>query len=157
MEFSGVIRPLLASDNTQEITKLFQRSMEGFEGYEDEFTSELKDNFDGRTGTNYFVAVISDKVVGLIGYVLETQDTYQIGWFAVENKLKRRGIGSALIAHIEKELANKARLLMAEVWDSTENEPARKFYIRNGYFPTATIPDYYDDEDGDMTFFIKRL
>lgn len=152
------IRLLSPSDNPSEIVGMFQRSMPYFAGYEREVVQALADHFSRPNDRVCFVAVRPNgDLAGVIGYVLETQDIYQVGWFAVDNKFKRMGLGTALLRYIEKELSGRARLLMAEVWDSKENEPALNFYIKNGFLPTATIPDYYSDDDGDMTFFVKRL
>lgn len=145
----GIIKKLVA---------LFMEGMDYFEEYEADMVDELRDYFkDRRRDTHYFVAVLEGKIVGLIGYLRYSNDVYSIGWFCVQKNLQGHGIGTLLLKHIERELVGKARLLTAECWFSVETSLLIKFYGKCGYKPVCVFPDFYDDEDGDMILFSKRL
>lgn len=158
---SGIVKIILLRRSRKilkEIIGLFKEGMESFEGYEEEILSELSDHFEGhRRDTHYFIGKCGESLVGLIGYVRYSRDVYGIGWFAVSREYRRQGLGSLLLKKVEEELRGKARLIVAECWNSAENKPAIKFYRKHGYVSSATIPDFYDDEDGDMAVFIKHL
>ena len=142
----------------KELVALFREGMAYFDEYEEDMVSELRDYFGGkRRDTHYFVAVLGGEIIGLIGYLRYSNDVYNTGWFCIRKDLQGHGIGSLLLKFVERDLRGKARLLMVECWDSAETCQLLKFYRERGYRPAATLRNFYDDEDGDMTFFSKRI
>lgn len=142
----------------QKLVALFREGMAYFDEYEEDMVDELRDYFkERRRDTHYFVAVLDGEIVGLIGYLRYSNDVYNAGWFCVRKDFQDRGIGSILLSKIERDLVGKARLLVVECWYSPETWRLLKFYRERGYRPVSIFPDFYDDEDGDMVLFSKRL
>lgn len=68
---------------------------------------------------------------------------------------QRRGVGTALIGHVERELAaGGQRLLLVETSGLPAYARARAFYARCGYDQEARIRDFYAD---DKVVFRKAL
>lgn len=86
-----------------------------------------------------------------------TNATWNLLLLAVRPDLQRTGSGTRLLAHVEATLAEAGfRLLIIDTSSLDDFAPARSFYARNGYQQVASVPDYYDDGDGRVTFS-KRL
>ncbi len=64
-----------------------------------------------------------------------------------------RGAGRALMEHVERALAERARILLVETSGKPEFERTRGFYERIGYQRIATIPGYYDVGDDKVVFW----
>lgn len=142
----------------KELVALFREGMPYFEGDEEDLREELRDYFaGGRRDTHYFAAMLDGKIIGLIGYLRYSRDVYNMGWFCIRRNLQGQGIGTMLLTRIEQELMGKARLLMIECLCSPETTRLLKFYSTRGYRPVSVFPDFYNDENGDMILFSKRL
>jgi [ribosomal protein S18]-alanine N-acetyltransferase len=59
--------------------------------------------------------------------------------FAVATAVRGRGLGAALLAHLETMVFARARNFFVCVSDF--NEGARRFYARRGYAQVGTLPD----------------
>ena len=62
-------------------------------------------------------------------------------------------MGRALMEHVERALAERARILLVETSGKPEFERTRGFYERIGYQRIATIPGYYDVGDDKVVFW----
>lgn len=82
-----------------------------------------------RDGQVMGIAVVRPKF--LLGDYLEL--------FGVAGQARRAGLGKLLLGHVESIVFARAKNLFACVSDF--NEPARKFYIRQGYQEIGSIPD----------------
>jgi ribosomal protein S18 acetylase RimI-like enzyme len=99
------------------------------------------------------------QVVGFAYYAPDsmTDRTWYLYWIAVSRAVQARGIGAALLRHVEEDIrARRGRLLFIETSSQPSYEPTRRFYARHGYAVAATLRDYYRDGD-DMVVFGKRL
>ena len=75
---------------------------------------------------------------------------------AVDPALHGAGVGTALLAEMERRLAGSARLIVVETAGRPDYAPTRAFYERRGYSAVARIPDFYAPDD-DLVVFVKRL
>ncbi len=97
-----------------------------------------------------FVGEVDGDVVGFL--MLEGRLDWarlgEIGWIAVSEEHRRKGIGSALVGMMT-EFAREKGLRKIYVNTSMEAGGALHFYIRNGFQPEGIMKDFYKDgEDG---------
>jgi ribosomal protein S18 acetylase RimI-like enzyme len=86
-----------------------------------------------------------------------TDRTWYLWWIAVDKQTQARGVGSALLRHVEEDIRREeGRLLIIETSSLPSYEPTRRFYLKHGYQQAAVIADYYADRD-DLVVFRKRL
>jgi len=86
-----------------------------------------------------------------------TVGTWNALLLAVHPDRQGRGIGAALMAHVETvPIARDERVLLVETSGTAEFERTRGFYARIGYEREAVIRDYYDASD-DKVVFRKAL
>ena len=84
-----------------------------------------------------------------------TVGTYDLYWMAVDPELQGTGIGTALLAEMERRLEGIARLIVIETAGRAEYAATRAFYQSRGYSPVSTIPEFYAPGD-DQVVFVKR-
>ena len=84
-----------------------------------------------------------------------TEGTYDLYWMAVDPALHGAGVGSALLAEMERRLGGVARLIVVETAGRADYLPTRAFYERRGYSAAARIPDFYSPGD-DLVVYVKR-
>jgi predicted N-acetyltransferase YhbS len=85
-----------------------------------------------------------------------TLGTYDLYWMAVDPSVQGSGIGSALIAEMERILKGTARLIVVETAGRPDYAATRGFYEARGYRATATIPEFYGPGD-DQVVFVKSV
>lgn len=85
-----------------------------------------------------------------------TQGTYDMYWLAVDPALHGAGIGTRLVAEMERRLAGVARLIVVETAGRPDYAPTRAFYEARGYRQAAMIPDFYAPDD-DLVVYVKGL
>ena len=97
--------------------------------------------FLGLKSADCLVALEDGKIVGFI-LTEENAPLAHIITLDVAEKLRRRGIGSALLAECEKNLARRGvRHILLET--AIDNEAAIAFWKRHGYGVAATLKNYY--------------
>jgi D-alanine-D-alanine ligase len=103
-------------------------------------------------------AELDGRLVGWIswGPTPCTLGTYDLYWMAVDPDQQGNGIGSALLAEMERRLAYRARLILIETAGRPDYADTRAFYQGRGYEPVATIPDFYAPGD-DQVVFVKAV
>jgi ribosomal protein S18 acetylase RimI-like enzyme len=113
----------------------------------------------GAPGNTYSVlgAESDNRLAGWIcwGPTPCTLGTYHLYWMAVDPELQGTGIGSALLAEMERRLEGVARLIVIETAGRPEYAGTRAFYRTRGYSPVSTVPDFYAPGD-DQVAFVKR-
>jgi ribosomal protein S18 acetylase RimI-like enzyme len=85
-----------------------------------------------------------------------TVGTFDLYWIAVDPAQHNAGIGSLLLAEMERQLAGLARLVVVETAGRAEYAPTRAFYERRGYAAVARIPDFYAPGD-DQVVYTKAI
>jgi len=85
-----------------------------------------------------------------------TVGTYDLYWMAVDPALQSGGIGTALVAEMERRLSGLARLIVVETAGRPDYAATRRFYQARGYRAAAMIPDFYGPGD-DQVVFVKRV
>jgi len=98
----------------------------------------------------------------LVGYACwgptpGTQGTWDLYWIVVEPARHGQGIGSQLLAEVERRLTtHDGRLLVVETSSRNDYSATRSFYERRGFTRAATIPGYYAPGD-DLVLYTKDL
>lgn len=82
-----------------------------------------------------------------------TAGTWNLLLIAVHPERQGQGIGAALMAQVERQLAaDGARILLVETSGLPEFEATRAFYARIGYDREARIRDFYNDGEDKIVF-----
>ncbi len=83
------------------------------------------------------------------GPIPGTVDSADLYWIAVHPQAQGRGAGKAILATVERWIAEAGR---RRIWVETatrpQYQPTRAFYARCGYRLVAELPDYYAPGDG---------
>ena len=114
---------------------------------------------DGDDDYRFIGAFDGDDLVGYAcwGPTPGTEGTYDLYWIAVDVTRQGGGVGSALLAHVERTLqADDGRLIVVETSSRADYEPTRAFYERRGYTRAATLPGYYAPGDN-LVIYLKEL
>lgn len=103
-------------------------------------------------------ADVEGRLVGWIcwGPTPCTSGTYDLYWMAVDPAVQHGGVGTALLAEMERRLAGRARLIVVETAGRAAYAATRAFYRGRGYRTTARIPDFYAPGD-DLVVYTKSL
>jgi len=95
--------------------------------------------------TNVVVAVNGEVMLGF-GIMEYEEDVAHLVLFAVREDVRRRGIGSALLAWLEK-VASVAGVGRFKVEARSSNAGARAFYRRRDYVEIEVVPSMYKNEE----------
>ncbi|WP_459858478.1 GNAT family N-acetyltransferase [Humidesulfovibrio idahonensis] len=99
---------------------------------------------------------------GLSGYACfgptpGTADSFDLYWIAVAPHAQGRGLGGALLARAEAEMAARgARGIYVETSSRGQYLPTRGFYEKHGYVACARLEEFYQAGD-DKIIYNKRL
>jgi ribosomal protein S18 acetylase RimI-like enzyme len=94
---------------------------------------------------------------GCFGLTPMTDATYDLYWLVTSAEHRGRGLGTALLGGIERELAARgARTIRIETSSLEGQGGARRFYLRAGYEEVGLIRDFYRSGD-DLVTLAKRL
>jgi ribosomal protein S18 acetylase RimI-like enzyme len=85
-----------------------------------------------------------------------TEGTWDLYWLAVEPAACRQGVGTALVAEMERRLTGQGRLVSVDTSGRADYGPTRAFYAARGYTAVARVPDFYAPGD-DQVIFTKSL
>jgi ribosomal protein S18 acetylase RimI-like enzyme len=101
---------------------------------------------------------LSGKLAGWIcwGPTPCTIGTYDMYWIAVDPSVHGAGLGSMLVAEMERRLLGRARLILVETGGRREYDSTRAFYLARGYEEVARVKDFYAPGD-DQVVFVKRF
>jgi GNAT superfamily N-acetyltransferase len=82
-----------------------------------------------------------------------TEGTWNLLLLAVQPDVQGTGIGTALVNHLEHQLAvDGVRMILVETSGLPDFERTRSFYRRCGYTPEATIRDFYRTGEDKIIF-----
>lgn len=112
-------------------------------------------------GSDDYTALGADAGDALAGWICWgptpcTVGTFDLYWIAVDPAQHNAGIGSLLLAEMERQLAGVARLVVVETAGRAAYAPTRAFYERRGYTAAARIPDFYAPGD-DQVVYTKAI
>jgi ribosomal protein S18 acetylase RimI-like enzyme len=86
-----------------------------------------------------------------------TDRTWYLYWIAVGKTIQARGVGGALLHHVEEDIRKTGgRLLLIETSSLPHYDLTRRFYLKHGYEQTAQLRDFYADGD-DMVVYRKHF
>lgn len=152
------LRPLTVADRTA--IEAFSRSISLFRPDEIEIALEVLDaSF--KPGQKDYITLGAELDGRLVGWICWgptpcTLGTYDLYWVAVDPSVQGAGVGSLLVAEMEKRLAGVARIIVVETAGREDYRPTREFYLRRGYEVVGQVPDFYEPGD-DQVVFLKRL
>jgi len=115
--------------------------------------------FAGDGEAQRWIVAEGQTLAGVAYYVPEplTDGTWNVLMICVDPEAHGRGIGTALMRHIEDELRGQgARVLLVETSGTPDFARTRGFYDMLGYEREARIRDYYTQND-DKIIFRKAL
>jgi ribosomal protein S18 acetylase RimI-like enzyme len=154
-----MIRPTTPAD-TPALVELTE-STGVFKPHEIDALREVLDDYHGGNYQYNHVCVIDERHGKVVGYAyyapdIMTDQTWYLYWIAVRRDTQARGVGSALLRHMEEDIRRRrGRLILIETSSMPHYEPTRKFYLKHGYEVGAVISDFYTDGD-DLVIFRKR-
>jgi ribosomal protein S18 acetylase RimI-like enzyme len=94
---------------------------------------------------------------GCFGLTPMTEATYDLYWLVTSAEHRGQGLGTALLAGIERDLeARGARTVRIETSSLEGQGGARRFYLRAGYQEVGLIRDFYRPGD-DLVTLAKRI
>ena len=111
------------------------------------------------SGYHFIVDREGERVLGFAIYGPRdlTDGVFDLYWIAVDPDAQCNGVGRALLTASENAVREMGgRILIAETSGTPYYEPARKFYLSQGYENEATIRDFYTPGD-DLKIFTKRI
>lgn len=122
---------------------------------------EVLDAYFAAPDRDYSALAALDARGTLAGYIVYgptpgTAGTFDVYWIAVAPEQQRAGVGTLLLAEMERRLEGRARLLLVETSGQPMYAPTRAFYERRGYREVARVPDFYADGD-DRVIFARRV
>jgi ribosomal protein S18 acetylase RimI-like enzyme len=86
-----------------------------------------------------------------------TKGTFDLYWIAAHPGAQGRGVGRALMAHVENQVREEnGRLLIIETSSKESYGKTVGFYRRLGYEEASRIRDFYDVGD-DKLIFVRRF
>jgi ribosomal protein S18 acetylase RimI-like enzyme len=133
-----------------------------FEPHEIRVAEELIDEHLGGSA-DYLIHVAEEtagggavaRLAGFVcyGYNPVTDAVYDVYWIVVHPHAQRRGVGRALLGHVEKCVRDRAgRAITIETSGRPEYGAARGLYEACGYARVAEIQDFYKPGDAMRTY-----
>ena len=119
----------------------------------------IDDGLSGRDDYRTLAAQSEDgRLAGFItfGPIPLTECSYDLYWIATAPALGRQGIGSRLMAAMEKELRRPGAAVYIDTSSTPGYDRARAFYEKNGYLVAARLKDFYRPGD-DRILYRKEL
>jgi D-alanine-D-alanine ligase len=107
----------------------------------------------------FLVGEVDGRVAGYAcwGAILGTQASADLYWIAVHPREQGKGVGAALLAAAEEQMAAAGRTrVYVETSTRAQYVPTRRFYLACGYEITAELADFYAPGDG-KALFLKVL
>ena len=130
------VRPFQAADREAVVAMLDSDTWRRLGYTAADWTRLLTVPLEGREG---YVAVTGATVAGLAVVRPRFLAGDYLELFAVARAARGRGLGTALLAHVESVVFARGRNVFVCVSDF--NDGARRFYAREGYEHVGTLPD----------------
>lgn len=83
-----------------------------------------------------------------------TDRSWYLYWIAVRQDVQARGIGTALLNYVEKDIRDqhRGRVLFIETGSMPHYDKTRQFYLKNHYEKHAILKDFYAAGDSMVVF-----
>ena len=86
-----------------------------------------------------------------------TVESYDIYWIAVQEELRRSGLGAEILRRVEEKIREKGgKRIYVETSSREQYKPTRSFYSRCGYRQEATLKNFYSLGD-DKVIYLREL
>jgi ribosomal protein S18 acetylase RimI-like enzyme len=111
------------------------------------------------SGYEFLLAQEEETVLGYAcwGPAPQTVDSWDLYWIVVDPRLQRSGLGSRLLAEVERRVVEAGGgLLWIETAGREMYAPTHRFYERHGFEQGARLRDFYAPGD-DKVVYVKRL
>ena len=111
------------------------------------------------SGYHFLFAEEDKKVVGYscFGPIPCTVESYDIYWIAVQEELRRSGLGVELLKKVEEKIKEMGgKRIYVETSSREQYEPTRLFYSRCGYRKEATLKNFYSPGD-DKVIYLRAF
>jgi ribosomal protein S18 acetylase RimI-like enzyme len=160
MHKESPIRPTVSADTPP--LKALAHATGVFKPHELEALEEVLDDYHSENLAEGHCAVTYEKNGEILGFAYwapaaMTDRTWYLYWIAVSKKTQAKGIGSALMRHVETDIRSKrGRILLIETSSLPHYDLTRKFYVKQHYEQEAVLRGFYADGD-DMVIFRKQL
>ena len=102
------------------------------------------------SGYYFLFAEQDQKVVGYscFGPIPCTVESYDIYWIAVQQELRRSGLGVEILKNVEERIREMGgKRIYVETSSRQQYRPTRSFYSRCGYRREATLENFYSSGD----------
>jgi GNAT superfamily N-acetyltransferase len=114
----------------------------------------------GRADPDYETAgaLVDDRLAAWAcwGPTPEQPGTFDLYWIVVDPAAQGRGLGTALLAEMDRRIAGRARTILVETSGRPDYQATRSFYLRHGYAQVAHVPDHYAPGD-DLIRYRKQV
>ena len=107
------------------------------------------------SGYYFAFAEMGEEVIGYscFGPIPCTTESYDIYWIAVQNQLRRSGLGKEILLRVEEKIKGMGGTrIYVETSSRVQYAPTRSFYIRCGYKKEATLNDFYSPGDSKIIY-----
>jgi ribosomal protein S18 acetylase RimI-like enzyme len=102
------------------------------------------------SGYHFVFAEVGKDVIGYscFGPIPCTTESYDIYWIAVQNDLRRSGLGRKILERVEQKITEMGgKRIYVETAARDQYTPTRSFYMRCGYKEEATLEHFYSPCD----------
>jgi len=124
-----------------------------FSPAEIEVAAELVQERLGQGIVSGYHFVFAEQDRELVGYscygpIPCTVESYDIYWIAVQQELRRTGLGAKILKRVEERIREmRGRRIYVETSSREQYRPTRSFYTRCGYRREASLEDFYSPGD----------
>jgi len=155
-----MIRPTVPADTPTLVKIASETSV--FKPHEIQALQEVLDDYHESNHEDDHVAITYERDKHILGFAYYapatmTDRTWYLYWIAVSKLTQAKGIGGALLRHVEDDIRKRhGRILLIETSSLPHYDLTRRFYLKYGYEQEAVLRDFYTDGD-DMVVFRKRV
>jgi len=107
------------------------------------------------SGYYFLFAEQDQKVAGYscFGPIPCTVESYDIYWIAVQQELRRSGLGVEILKNVEERIREMGgKRIYVETSSRQQYRPTRSFYSRCGYRREATLENFYSSGDHKVVY-----
>ncbi|HSV97167.1 MAG TPA: GNAT family N-acetyltransferase [Spirochaetota bacterium] len=158
---TATFRREVRATDPAEIRKIVESSGY-FSRAEIEIAAELIDERIARGDASGYHFLFADSPSGMLGYtcfgpIPATESSYDLYWIAINEGLRRRGLGRELLTRTEKIIGKMGgRRLYIETSSRAQYASTQGFYARCGYRREAFLRDFYSQGDGKF-IYVREL